>query len=334
MRRLIALILLMVSYGSTSADDLVITTWNLETIGASSGRGWASGFGKDQLPPRTNGQLRKIAHLIRDTLKSDIIGVQEVAITHRAPSGASRCKALDRLTTHLGTGWQYTLPWVDEIPEDHANLFSAYLYNTDRVRKVQIYGMNVANPWLAGARLFPRKPLIGYFEAIKDGSRTNDFVIVNIHLKSGQGHDENHLIAATVLEWELTRSLEDHGIKESDRIIMGDFNDNPYRRKSNGKPEYSGALYEHLKFKGYLDLVTADSHSTRMNNGLDSIIDHILVNTSAKRHIVQDRADIYVPGRSESGFPETLATWRSDFSDHFPISFQLKIESRDDDTDF
>jgi len=35
--------------GSARADDLVITTWNIETLGGD-GRGFAGGFGKGKLP--------------------------------------------------------------------------------------------------------------------------------------------------------------------------------------------------------------------------------------------------------------------------------------------
>ena len=84
-----------------------------------------------------------------------------------------------------------------------------------------------------------------------------------------------------------------------------------------------------MAFKGYRDLVTKEVGFTRMNLNLDSVIDHILVNRSAKRHIPDDEADKFVPGP-----PHQFATWRRTFSDHFPLSFRLRIESGDDDVDF
>ena len=83
-----------------------------------------------------------------------------------------------------------------------------------------------------------------------------------------------------------------------------------------------------MEFKGYSDLVTSDFHSTRMDNNLKSVIDHILVNKGARGHITQTKADIFLPGNSG-----IFADWRKTFSDHFPISFKLKIKP-DDDVDF
>ena len=76
--------------GSALADDLVITTWNIENIGADDGRGFAGGFGRGNLDPRTDTQLEDIADLIRDTLKSDIVAIQEVVLTHRTSAGVPR----------------------------------------------------------------------------------------------------------------------------------------------------------------------------------------------------------------------------------------------------
>ncbi len=148
-------------------------------------------------------------------------------------------------------------------------------------------------------------------------------------MKSGQSFDENHLIAMTMTEFRLTRELRRERVKESDRIILGDFNDNPFARTSSGRQKFSPALYEHMAFKGYVDFVNAATEFTRMNRNLDSIIDHILVNRWAKRHIPQDHAEKFTSGDSS-----TFAAWRRTFSDHFPLSFEIKVETSDDDVDF
>jgi endonuclease/exonuclease/phosphatase family metal-dependent hydrolase len=220
---------------------------------------------------------------------------------------------------------------VDSIPEGHDNLFCAFLWNADRVRLLDAFAMDVPNYHLAGAYLFDRKPLVGYFEAVSENDGTNDFVVINVHMKSGQDNYENHLIAMVVLEHGLSKTLEENEIKESDRIILGDFNDNPYLKKSNGQPRYSGAMYSHMAYKGYVDLVTEGFHSTRMDLNLTSVLDHILVNSSAKMHVTTDKADIFLPGEGDS---TKFADWRKTYSDHFPVSFTIKIEDEDDDVDF
>jgi len=168
--------------------------------------------------------------LIKDTLKSDVIAIQEVSFTHMSSSGVPRCKPLDKIVDFLGLSWRYWTPWIDEIPDGHDNLFVVFLYNTSRVRLLDAYTMDVPNHklGLGGYALFPRVPQVGYFEAKQNGQGKNDFALVNLHLKSGQPNEENQMVAMVVLEYELKRSLFRNGIKESDRIILGDFNDNPY----------------------------------------------------------------------------------------------------------
>ena len=76
-------------------------------------------------------------------------------------------------------------------------------------------------------------------------------------------------------------------------------------------------------------MVTEDLEFTRMNHDLNSTIDHVLVNRSAQLHMSIVEAEKFLPGNSS-----TFATWRQTFSDHFPISFRLRIASSDDDVDF
>ena len=329
--RLVIIAVVACGFGCTESlsaqDHLTITTWNIENLGGD-GRGFAGGFGRGNLDLRTPSQLKKVAELICDDLKSDVVAIQEISITS-IEDGVSICEPLETIRDELGDAWEYFIPEVDDIPEGHANLFCGFLWNGNRVNLLHVFAMSLPNPVLAGAHLFDRAAVAAYFEAINGFNGTNDFVVINVHLKSGQGHDENHLIAITALEHGLTKALKNSQIKESDRIILGDFNDNPYATTASGNPKYSSAMYQHMAFKTYVDLVTEEFHATRMNSNLTSVIDHVLVNVSAKKHIPTNKADIFLPGPSS-----TFAKWRKTYSDHFPISFKLKIESSDDDVDF
>jgi len=327
-------------------EKLTITTWNIEHLG-SPGRGFGGGFGgfgrgsipprNQQLPRRTDDDLKKIAAFIRDDLKSDLLALQEIGITARS-RGRSKSEPLDEIVTELegdSGDWSYFLPSVDETPskDDAGNEFLGFLWNRRKVRLLTVFEMPFENQELAGKSLFDRKPLVGYFDALKDdGSTGNDFVLVNLHMASGQGHDENHLIAMTLIQFELASALANHAVSESDIIILGDFNDNPSLKKSSGKPEFSNAMYVHMDFKGFVDLSTADLKTTRMNSKLNSLIDHILVNKSAQADVLQERATIFKPGGGD-GNPDLFAGWRLTFSDHFPLSFEMKIRV-DNDVDF
>ncbi len=172
-------------------------------------------------------------------------------------------------------------------------------------------------------------PVALYFEARVTGqTNRNDIVLVNVHLASGQSNDENHAIAMIALEHGLRGFLEDNEVTESDRIILGDFNDNPHALTAAGNPRFIQSLYQHMGTKRYTDLVPASLNFTRMNNNLTSLIDHILVNNSAQNHISSTVAVRFTPGASS-----TFANWRQTFSDHFPLSITLQVQA-DDDVDF
>lgn len=321
------LFLLFLSASIAWADDIKLTTWNIEHLG-TDGRGFGGGFGGGSIDLRTSEQLKAIASFIKDELKSDIIALQEISIDYE-DNGASRNERLDEIVGELGSPWQYYLP-----PEhsDHHNqsMYVGYLWNSETVNAAKFAPLQTPNLNLAGKALFDRSPVIGYFEVKTPNDTSNDFIVVNVHLASGQHNDENHLIAMTLIEYQLNSALKALRIKESDRIILGDFNDNPYAKSRSGKNMRTPALYDHMAFKGYTDFVTEDFHSTRMDSNLTSVIDHILVNQSARRDIDEDKAEIWLPAGGESVF----ATWRQTYSDHFPISIYINKATKDTDVDW
>lgn len=153
--------------------------------------------------------------------------------------------------------------------------------------------------------------------------------MIAVHLPSGQDNDEVQLLSAVLLETMLNATFQSQGITESDRIILGDFNHDPYDRTESGAPLRTPALLGHLHFKKYANLVPEDTGYTRMSDNLDSFIDHIFANSSARRHIV-GAAEVFRP---EEGDVDLYARWRQDYSDHLPITFHLRIERTDDDAD-
>ena len=42
-------------------------------------------------------------------------------------------------------------------------------------------------------------------------------------------------------------------IRETDGIVLGDFNDNPYAKRDDGTPRYTNFLYQSMAFKKYRD---------------------------------------------------------------------------------
>ena len=76
-------------------------------------------------------------------------------------------------------------------------MYTAFLWNETRVTRLAAGPMDLPNLRLAGKELFDRLPVMGYFETRYKGGSGNDFLLVNVHLASGQNNDENHLIAMT-----------------------------------------------------------------------------------------------------------------------------------------
>ena len=319
MRVLGLLFVSVLAYGATA--DVRVTTWNIEHLG-TDGRGFPEATG---IPRRTDAQLREIGRFIRDTIQSDIVALQEIAITHQT-GGNSRSTQLDTITAEMGAEWEYHLP-PQHPNHDSDSMYVGFLWDSNQINGLAFRSMNVPIVDMARKALYDRIPQIGYFEIRQGGQTRNDFLLINVHLASGQDFDENHAIAIVDIESRLNGELSAMGVTEADRVILGDFNDNPFARRSSGRRRFTNALYSHMGFKGYFDFVDETFVSTRMSVNFNSIIDHVLVNRSAERHIDEVLAEMFVPPTA------TFATWRQTFSDHFPISILINIEAQDHDVD-
>lgn len=318
---------LALGFAVVAQDSVRLTTWNVEHLG-TEGRGFGGGYGAGDLSLRTETQLRSIGRLIRDEVGSHVVALQEIGI-RSGVAARPRSDELDVIASEMGTSWRYYLPPAAD-DHDSDSMYVAFLWNSDVVRAIELFPLSVPNYFLAGKNLFDRTPIVGYFEALDGDITRNDFLVVNVHLASGQDFDENHLIAMTLIEHSLHHALIERRVSESDRIILGDFNDNPYAMYDSGTRIHTDALYRHMEHKGYDNFVTPGFHATRMNDALTSVIDHVLVNDSAQRHVVQtDTALIYLPPNG----PASYSGWRQTYSDHFPISIDIEM-GRDDDVDW
>lgn len=299
-------IMAVTAFGQTG---LTIATWNIEHLG-SGGRGFPE-LPTGTLKDRTEDDYKKIAALIRDSLSLEIVCVQEIG-SSKKEAGKSYSNELGKITTNLGSNWKYYL--ANFVDGDHSNneMQNAFVYDQSKVELIKVFEMSVPDYEIVDDGLFERKPLVGYF---MPKGKEDGFVIVNLHLASGKDNYENHLAAMIIVEQNLKKQMEENGMneKEEDIIILGDFNDNPY--------EYSDLMYTYMKDKGYSDMVDASFGSTRMDKKLKSIIDHILLSKSAKKHVSQTKASVYKPkNMSEEG----LKNWRTVYSDHFPLYIEYK----------
>ena len=317
--------------GSGDQDTVTVVTWNIEHLG-SRGRG-LGGIGAASLPGRTDAQLEAIAALLRDDLKADIVALQEVGVSAVTVSGA-QSEALEKIRQALGDDWRCRVAMpAGETPEpgDVHNLHTAFVWNSATVDLLKAFELQFPNETVGAKRLFDRLPLVGYFEAVKDGAGTNDFVLTCVHLASGQDKWQNHLAACIIIEQNLPRALKFHEVKEQERVILGDFNDNPYAVDDNGDIKYSDLLPRYMRARRYNDLVRRADGFTRMNSARSSIIDHVFRHTYLRADIMGDDAHVYHPAdMTDPG----LAQWRLTYSDHFPVYFDIKVDTKDRDKDW
>jgi len=323
-----ALITSTIVFSNPGAKKTIrIATWNIEHLG-SDGRGFG-GIGAGKLPPRSEKQLKNIALFIQNELNADLLAIQEVGVTS-VVNGKKISAPLEKIIKFLGPTWTYHIGSSGhKVIDPVHNMHNAFIWNKSVIHGIQFVDFNFPNEIVGNKGLYDRRPLIGYFEIMAGGNARNDFLLTNIHLTAGQNNDENHLAAMIILEQNMKYALKKYHIKESDRIILGDFNDNPYATGKNGKPKYMNLMYQYMNAKKYVDLVTKEVGATRMDGNLTSIIDHILVNNSARKHLSKNKPYKYMPGTDE----KELAKWRYTYSDHFPIVFEIKVEKKDDDVD-
>jgi len=308
-------------------DSITAGTWNLEHLG-SPGRG----LGYRDLPLRSHQDLAKIARLIQSE-KIDLLALQEIAITHRDnASGDYQSTPLNILCNLLGESWRYRIaPPSGSMPSPESvhNMQNAYIWDSSKLRGLRFFPVEVENVAVGSKNLFDRIPWAGWFETLNSGEEGNDFLLVNLHLTSGQNNDENHLAAMIMVERNLYSSLREIDITESDRAFLGDFNDNPWAVNDQGQARYMDLLYRYMDEKGFQDLLTEEDGFTRINSDMNSAIDHVLINRSLMRHLESDQLRIYRP---QADNLNDYQQWREVYSDHFPLLFSIKV-SRDDDKD-
>lgn len=289
-------------------EGLTISTWNIEHLG-STGRGFPE-LGENALGNRTEDDYKRIASLIRDSLSIEIICVQEIA-SSKKEAGKSYSNELDKIINNLGTNWKYYLANFQGGNQLNDEMQNAFIYDQSKVELKKVFELIVPDYSIGDKKAFDRKPLVGYF--VPKGSE-DGFVIVNLHLASGQDNYENHLASMVMIEQNLGTQLKNYGVEnEKDIIILGDLNDNPFKN--------SDIMVDYLKEKGYIHLIDKSFGSTRMDNNLTSIIDHIFISKNAQKHIVQSKASIYKPKDMSK---EGQKKWRTVYSDHFPLYIEYK----------
>ena len=334
------LIVLLLPFYSLSQEGIKVATWNLEKLGGNK-RGGHGGCG-DGFKRRTPESLKKIANLI-DELNIDLLAIQEVKVT-KNEDGSSSNKDLSAIASNLGDNWKVY------VAKKHTKLGNyktgvgfdqvAFLFNSSKVVMKNVEEIVYPAMRMQDSDIHDRHPLVGKFAIIKDGQEMNDFVLVNLHLASGQPKKENKASAMAMVYCEVMKmfsgerkwkNTNDAISFEDDIVFLGDFNHNPYKPQNSSEGDGIHTLLTNdnkTASPGYINLVKEDMKFTRMNKSFSSLIDHIYVSKGMQSFLQYDRALIYRPEGGENC--ENYAKWREDYSDHFPVIFKVLIMDNDD----
>jgi len=301
--------------------SLVVGTWNIEYLQDRKSRGFPEYTrGGPTYPARTDDDYRRIADIIENRLSASVLLLNEV---NGRNDGRSR--ELDRLTAHLGEEWRYLLG------RSGSPLRLAALYNSSEVETNLWHEFVVARRDIQGEDIFPRDPIAVGFRCIQAVGPQNDFIVIGVHLASGQRKNQNHNAAMKALEEEIdaARARGTFPNNERDVLIMGDFNANRYdTSRETFWDEYDA---DGLAFTTLSPASGEDYGATRLA-GVPlrpaSKIDYIMGSTThggVTNDLVQTMAHVHAELLT-GGFDD----FREHVSDHLPVTIRLLVKQDDD----
>lgn len=324
MSRLVPLILAcavgMLHQPAVAQDCYVVGTWNLEHFGFGKKRGFPELQGERGLPPRTPEQLDLIAAAIRDRIGAKILVLNEI----NGRSGSANSAELEDLMTRLGPSWQHA------IGKSGASQRVAVIWNSADVEELARFEVFVAEERIGTGNpkpdIFARDPLAMYFRFREGGEGRNDFLVVALHLASGQHQVENHDVAMERLRGELRALRGRNSVlpsSEDDILLAGDLNASPFDEHEEG--------FFHDFNEGNWKLLASGSDypATRVNG---SQIDYLIVTRTNSRQQGLFEEEIVV---EDANVRNELANdgpdeFRRDYSDHFPVTTCIAVT---EDTD-
>lgn len=317
---------------STAQHGVRVATWNLEHLDGSSRGGFgACGNNFDRREPA---DLAAIADLIEE-LNLDIVAIQEVKVTVEN-DGSSSNEDLSAIESNLGNHWDsYIAKKHTKVGVYHTGAGReqvAFLYNTQAVRMDTVFELVYPALRMQDSDVHDRHPLVGRFTILKDGEAKNNFVLVNLHLASGQSLKENKATGMAMIYNDVIRLVtassfwdESDGENgfEDDIVFLGDFNHNPYREQTSQGDGIHSLLTNdnNTADPGFVNLVKEDMSFTRFNTSFSSLIDHIYVSRGMQEHLQFPQARIHFP--FDDNDCDEYAGWRERFSDHLPVYFKI-----------
>ena len=303
-------------------ESIVIGTWNLEWMCDGKGRGFPENTkGGPSYDERTNEDYAAIAEVIENQLHAAVLVLTEVNASQQDGS-VQRSTEINRLCSNLGANYDYV------ATESGGQQHVALLYDKNLVRLNSYFEIEVPNKKVQQGDIFARDPLVGHFSVLSAGAdHLSDFVVVGLHLASGQDKNKNHDQAMKLLTDTLDVLISDGELLpagESDIIITGDLNLSIF----DNKVEQELRRMEN----GAWDILADDNYpATRLADvplAPKSKIDYIIVTDELRgsgAEIRQPQADVHQELANSQ-----WDNFRRVFSDHFPVTVALQPITDDD----
>lgn len=230
---------------------------------------------------------------------------------------------LDRLLSHLGESFDY------EITASGNQQHVAILYDKTKVRLNTMFEIEVPYEREQNKDIFARDPLVAHLTFLVQGvdHGLNDFVIVGLHLASGQKNHKNHDKAMQILLDNLDFLLEEGEelpSGETDIIITGDLNLSIFDNKRERVLERMEA--------GEYDILADDPYPATRLSGVPldpkSKIDYIIVTDEMRGQ--DNEVDTSQATVHQNLANQDYAGFRRVFSDHFPVTVKVNLLPDDD----
>ncbi len=315
-------------------SSIVVGTWNIECLKDGASRGFPEYKTlEEKLPPRSDADYATLAEIIT-SLDAKLLVLEEINgfdPAAEAPDDAvSRSHELDRLVSKLAPRqFAYVIASSGSSSEDKR---IAFLYDEDWLQLGWYCRASLPNEDVQGKPLFDRQPLLGYFKIFTDGTERNDFVVVGVHLASGQPLAKNHDKAMKrITDWIASERSTTGCIPpgEFDVLIAGDFNAGRF-------DQYDETFWTTME-SGDWDVLADDPSypSTRLAGkppgSTVSQIDYVIVSKGtgglAGDEITQTTATVHTALVAQHGGG---LQFRTKASDHLPVTVTLSVTQDND----
>ncbi len=289
----ISCLLLLAPFARTQQPiTLRVGTWNLEFLGDPANH-------RDKLPPRDDTDFVKIGQYLR-ALGPSVLAVQEIC-------GAA---PLRKVAAAAGPTWDLVLGTTGGWDDGKTAQNIGFLYDTARVELLSAEELLDFPRTLDNLPIFHRVPVTACFRDRQSGC---DFRAVTVHLKASQKPDDlkKRKLEATVLrDWLLLLEADAH--EDQDIVLLGDFN-STYGADPETVLETAGVVR-------YLRPAEPTPTILHFPEPIDQI-------APSPRFEEVDRTSYSVHGP----LPDAdRVAWRKTYSDHFPVTFDLRASGDDD----